>query len=126
VPLKYSSLSPKSNGGVGSKRSQCTVPGDAGTDSRCSTPVSTTSSAGGSQRPSAAKSARPAKSCKVSTVNDFAINNFSVRQATPEICLLNKQQNWVAELVCTVTFWLLKLEILADWFDDLRTFMSPS
>lgn len=58
IPAKYSSLSPtvaKSNGvgvGVGSKRTPCAVVGDAGSDSRCSTPVSTTSSAGGSQRPS--------------------------------------------------------------------------
>jgi len=69
LPAKYSSLSPsvgKSNGvgvSVGSKRTPCAAAGDAGSDSRCSTPVSTTSSAGGSQRPSTVKSA---SSCPLS------------------------------------------------------------
>ena len=61
IPAKFSSLSPtvaKLNGvgvGVGSKR---TLAVDGGSDSRCSTPVSTTSPAGGSQRPSTANSGK--------------------------------------------------------------------
>jgi len=69
LPAKYSSLSPtvgKSNGvgvGVGSKRTPCAAVGDTGSDSRCSTPVSTTSSAGGSQRPSTGNIGTSASSC---------------------------------------------------------------
>jgi len=73
VPAKYAYVSPtvgKSNGvgfGVvfGSKRTSCTAPamGDTGSDSRCSTPVSTTSSAGGSQRPSAGNRGKSTSSC---------------------------------------------------------------
>jgi len=71
LPAKYSSLSPtvgKSNGvgvgvGVGPKRTPCAAAGDAGSDSRCSTPVSTTSSAGGSQRPSTVNREKSASSC---------------------------------------------------------------
>ena len=66
VPAKFASLSQtvaKSNGvgvSVGSKRTPYAGAGDAGSDSRCSTPVSTTSSAGGSQNLSAGN---PEKSC---------------------------------------------------------------
>ena len=69
APAKYASLSPtvgKSNGvgvGVASKRTSCAAAGDAGSDSRCSTPVSTTSSAGGSQRPSAGSHGKSSSSC---------------------------------------------------------------
>jgi len=65
LPAKYASLSPtvgKSNG-VGSKRTPCSAAGDAGSDSRCSTPVSTTSSAGGSQRALAENHEKSPSSC---------------------------------------------------------------
>jgi len=70
LPAKYASLSPtagKSNG-VGSKRAPVAA-GDsaAGSDSRCSTPVSTTSSAVGSQRPSAGPHSKPGSPCPPSS-----------------------------------------------------------
>ena len=63
IPAKFAALSPavaKSNGvGVGAGSNSKRTPAvDGGSDSRCSTPVSTTSSAGGSQRPSAANSGK--------------------------------------------------------------------
>jgi len=71
VPAKFASLSPtvaKSNGVgvvVGLKRPPCAgSSGDAGgSDSRCSTPVSTTSSAGGSQNLSTDNHEKFASSC---------------------------------------------------------------
>ena len=70
VPAKYASLSPtvgKSNGVgvVGSKRTfaSAAAAGDAGSDSRCSTPASTASSGGGSQDPSAGHTDQSAGDC---------------------------------------------------------------
>lgn len=70
MPAKFASLSPtigKSNGVgvcVASKRPLCpNAAGDAGSDSRCSTPASTTSSAGGSQLLSAGEREQPVSSC---------------------------------------------------------------
>lgn len=75
LPAKYASLSPmagKSNG-VGSKRAPCAaaaaaaVDAGAGSDSRCSTPVSTTSSTGASQRPSAGNHSKSGSPCPPSS-----------------------------------------------------------
>ena len=71
MPAKFASLSPtvaKSNGvdvGVGSKRTPyAAAASDAGgSDSRCSTPLSTTSSAGGSQSLSTGDREKSASSC---------------------------------------------------------------
>ena len=78
VPAKYAHLSPtvgKSNG-VGSKRTPCAVVGDTGSDSRCSTPVSTTSSVGGSQRPSAGNREKSTSLCPPSKSDKVDYDNI--------------------------------------------------